>query len=67
MCLLRLSSATESLKFLVPLFDISKHILSPLSNLILRQSDDAADATHTNNVIPKNMANIVCKIFFMAI
>jgi hypothetical protein len=65
--LLRLSFATEILKFLVPLFDTSRQMLSQLSNLILRQSEDAANADPMNNVTLKTQTSIVRKSFFMSV
>lgn len=46
---------------------ISRHTLSQLSNLILRQSDDAADVNHMDNDTPRIKANSAEKIFFIAI
>jgi hypothetical protein len=59
--------AIEILKFLVPLLDTSRHTLSQLSNLILRQSEDAANADPMNNAMPHIQASTNCKSLFMVI
>ena len=53
------------LKFLVPLFVIPKQTLSQLSNLTLRQSEDAAFTDPTDNAIVKSQASIIDKILFI--
>ncbi|MBO7504696.1 hypothetical protein J6T66_00535 [bacterium] len=53
------------LKFLVPLFVIPKQTLSQLSNLTLRQLEDAAEADHTDRSNPNNQASIIHKSLFI--
>jgi hypothetical protein len=53
------------LKFLVPLLVIPKQTLSQLSNLILRQSEDAAKADHVDKSSQHNQASIIHKILFI--
>ena len=53
------------LKFLVPLFVIPRQTLSQLSNLTLRQSEDAAFTDPTDNTNPKSQASIIDKILFI--
>jgi len=48
-----------SLKVFDQLLTISRHTLSQLSNFILRQSDEEADANHTNNDSPRNPAKSI--------
>ena len=55
------------LKVLDQLLSILRHILSQLSNLILRQSDDDADVNHISNDNHTNEANNAQKIFFIVI
>jgi hypothetical protein len=63
--LLRLFLSIEILKFLVPFFEIPRHMLSQLRNETLRQSEDAADAIPTNDAIPNIQASIVDKSLFI--
>jgi hypothetical protein len=51
--------------YLVQLFVISRHTLSQLSNLILRQSEEAAFTDPTDNANPNNQASIIHKILFI--
>ena len=53
------------LKFLVPLFVMPKQTLSQLSNLTLRQSEDAAFTDPTDNANPKIQVSIIHKILFI--
>jgi len=63
--LLRLFLSMLILKFLVPLFVIPKQTLSQLSNLTLRQSEDAALTNPTDNANPRIRASIIDKILFI--
>lgn len=63
--LLRLFLSMEILKLREPFFDIPRHTLSQLSNLILRQSEDAADAEPIDKAIPNIQVSIIHKNFFM--